>query len=295
MKKILILILTFFITTAVNTAELNDVLNKAYQEASKSAEGYISNLISGQGDTEVSILERNNENTEFSIMVVRPLEIKDDNLLFYQGQISQYDVNKKSRQALNLGLGYRMLSDDGNYFSGVNTFFDVDSEENYRAGVGFELRSSSFELNGNYYNALSGAVTVGDETNRALNGHDITAVGQAPYLPWIDLSLSSYEWEAEQNSKNSEGEVFKGQFYLTKALSFEAGVDDNNITLEDNFFRLTYVYPPKDRTTLQDGFISDTAFENSDIRKEMLTKVKRSNKIVVEVEASGVVISNGNS
>ena len=295
MKKILILILTFFISNAVNAAELNDVLNKAYQEASKSAEGYISNLISGQGDTEVSILERNNENTEFSIMVVRPLEIKDDNLLFYQGQISQHDVNKKSRQALNLGLGYRMLSDDGSYFSGVNTFLDVDSEENYRAGVGFELRSSSFELNGNYYNALSGGVTVGDETNRALNGHDITAVGQAPYLPWIDLSLSSYEWEAEQNSKNSKGEVYKGQFYLTKSLSLEAGIDDNNITLEDNFFRLTYVHPPKDRTTLQDGFISNNAFENSDVRKEMLTKVKRSNKIVVEVEASGVVISNGNS
>ena len=295
MKKILILILTFFISNAVNAAELNDVLNKAYQEASKSAEGYISNLISGQGDTEVSILERNNENTEFSIMVVRPLEIKDDNLLFYQGQISQHDVNKKSRQALNLGLGYRMLSDDGNYFSGVNTFLDVDSEENYRAGVGFELRSSSFELNGNYYNALSGEVIVGDEKNRALNGYDISAVGQVPYLPWADFVFTSYEWEAEQNSKNSEGEVFKGQFYLTKSLSFEAGVDDNNITLEDNFFRLTYVHPPKDRTTLQDGFISNNAFENSDVRKEMLTKVKRSNKIVVEVEASGVVISNGNS
>jgi adhesin/invasin len=228
-------------------------------------------------------------------MVVRPLEIKDDNLLFYQGQISQHDVNKKSRQALNLGLGYRMLSDDGDYFSGVNTFLDVDSEENYRAGVGFELRSSSFELNGNYYNALSGEVIVGDEKNRALNGYDISAVGQVPYLPWADFVFTSYEWEAEQNSKNSKGEVYKGQFYLTKSLSLEAGIDDNNITLEDNFFRLTYVYPPKDRTTLQDGFISDTAFENSDIRKEMLTKVKRSNKIVVEVEASGVVISNGNS
>ena len=222
MKKILILILTFFISNAVNAAELNDVLNKAYQEASKSAEGYISNLISGQGDTEVSILERNNENTEFSIMVVRPLEIKDDNLLFYQGQISQYDVNKKSRQALNLGLGYRILSDDGSYFSGVNTFLDVDSEENYRAGVGFELRSSSFELNGNYYNALSGEVIVGDEKNRALNGYDISAVGQVPYLPWADFVFTSYEWEAEQNSKNSEGEVFKGQFYLTKSLSFES-------------------------------------------------------------------------
>ena len=89
--------------------------------------------------------------------------------------------------------------------------------------------------------------------------------------------------------------MYKGQFYLTKSLSLEAGIDDNNITLEDNFFRLTYVHPPKDRTTLQDGFISNNAFENSDVRKEMLTKVKRSNKIVVEVEASGVVISNGNS
>ena len=131
--------------------------------------------------------------------------------------------------------------------------------------------------------------------NRALDGYDITAIGQAPFLPWADLVFTSYEWEADQNSKNSKGEIYKGQFYLTSTLSFEAGVDDNDITLEDNFFRLSYVYPPKDRTTLQDGFISNSAFENSDVRKEMLTKVKRSNKIVVEVEASGVVISNGNS
>ena len=296
MKKILVLILTFFISTAANAAELNDVLDNVYKEASKSIEGYTHNLISGQGDTEVSIIKKNNENTEVSIMVVRPLEIQDDNVLFYQGQISRYDdVNKLSRQALNTGLGYRKLSDDGSYFSGVNTFFDIDSKKNYRAGFGFEVRSSSFELNGNYYNKLSGTVTDGDEKSRVLNGHDITAVGQAPYLPWIDLSLSSYEWVADKNSINSKGEVIKGQFYLTKSLTLEAGLDDNNITLEDNFFRLTYVYPSKDRTTLQDGFISSNAFENSDVRKEMLTKIKRSNKIVLEVEASGVVISNGNS
>ena len=295
MKKIFIIISTIFVFNIVNAAELNDVLNKTYQEASKKAEGFISNLISGQGDTEVSLLERNNENTEFSIMVVRPLDIQDDNVLFYQGQISQYDINKVSRQALNLGLGYRSLSDDGSYFSGVNTFFDIDTEENYRAGAGFELRSSSFEINGNYYSAISDQVTAGSDKNRALDGYDITAIGQAPFLPWADLVFTSYEWEADQNSKNSKGEIYKGQFYLTSTLSFEAGVDDNDITLEDNFFRLSYVYPPKDRTTLQDGFISDSAFENSDVRKEMLTKVKRSNKIVVEVEASGIVISNGNS
>ena len=297
MKKILIIIISLLITNFANAAELNSVLDKVYKNASKGAEGYISNLLSGQGDTEVSIKrpETHMDRTEFSIMVVRPLEIQDNNILFYQGQISQYDVIQESRLALNLGLGYRMLSDDGSYFTGLNTFLDADSEENYRSGVGFELRSSSFELNGNYYNAMSGAVKVGENTNRALNGYDISAVGQAPYLPWADLSFTSYEWEADKNSKDSKGEVVKGQFYLNKSLSVEAGFDDNNISKEDNFFRLTYVHPPKDRTTLQDGIISDSAFEKSDVRKEMLSKVKRTNKIVVEVEASGVVISNGNT
>jgi len=295
MKKILITILTLLISTATNAVELTDVLNQVYNKASKGAEEYISNIIPGQGDTEVSILDRNNVNTEFSIMVVRPIEIQDNSVLFYQGQINQYDVNEKSRQALNLGLGYRSLSDNGSVFGGVNTFFDIDSEENYRVGLGFEVRSSGFELNGNYYNALSNTVAVGDDKNTALSGHDITAVGQAPYLPWIDLSASSYGWNAVNNSINSQGDIYKGQFYLSKSVTMEAGVDDNNITLEDNFLRLTYVYPPKDRTTLEDGLISSIAFENSDVRKEMLTKVKRSNKIVVEVEASGIVISNGNS
>ena len=295
MFKIFFFIITLLISVSANAAELANVLNKVYQEASKNAEGYISNLISGQGDTEISIMEKNADKTEASIMLLRPLSIQDDNVLFYQGQLSQYYVSGTSRQGLNLGLGYRMLSDDGNSFTGVNAFYDIDSKENYRVGFGAEFRSSSFEVNGNYYMALSDDIKVGNDTNRALNGYDIILVGHVPYLPWADVIYKNYEWEAEKNSKDSTGSVYKGQFNLTKSLTFEAGLDDNNINGEDNFYRLTLVYPPKNRPTVIDNLISANAFENSDVREEMLTKVKRSNRITVEVEASGVVIANGNS
>jgi len=120
-------------------------------------------------------------------------------------------------------------------------------------------------------------------------------VGQMPYVPWANLSVSSYEWDAAKNSKNSKGEVYKGEFNLTNSVSLEAGVDDNNISLENNFARLTYTYPGRERATMLNGLVSSDAFENSDVREDILSKVKRSNQITVEVESSGIIISNGNS
>ena len=296
MYKIYILLFSsFLILLPANASELENIINKVYEKSSKSTESYLENLFSGPGDTEVSIMGKNGNKPEGSIMIVRPLKIQDDNILFYQGQISNYSVIGKERQGLNLGLGYRNLSNDGNSFYGVNSFIDSDSEENLRASLGLELRSSNFELNGNYYEALSGGVKVGLDTNRALSGHNISVVGQMPYVPWANLSVSSYEWDAAKNSKNSKGEVYKAELNLTNSISLEAGVDDNNISLEDNFARLTYTYPGRERTTMLNGFVSTDAFENSDVREDMLSKVKRSNQITVEVESSGVIISNGNS
>ena len=295
MKKILIISLSLLYFTASNAVDLNSVLNKVYQKSSKNTESYLENLFSGPGDTEVSIMGKNTNKPEASIMIVRPLKIQDDSVLFYQGQVSNYSVVGKERQGLNLGLGYRNLSDDGSSFYGVNSFVDSDSEENLRASLGLELRSSNFELNGNYYEALSGGIKVGSDTNRALSGHNISVVGQMPYVPWANLSVSSYEWDAAKNSKNSKGEVYKAELNLTNSISLEAGVDDNNISLENNFARLTYTYPGRERTTMLNGLVSSDAFENSDVREDILSKVKRSNQITVEVESSGVIISNGNS
>ena len=77
-------------------------------------------------------------------------------------------------------------------------------------------------------------------------------------------------------------------------MTVEEGFDDNNIEKTAEFLKLTYNYPPKDRPTALDG-LSDTAFEMEDVSGEMLTKVRRTNTITVEVEASGVVIARGNN
>ena len=50
------------------------------------------------------------------------------------------------------------------------------------------------------------------------------------------------------------------------------------------------VYPPRSGPSLQDGFISATAWnEEKDMSKEILTKVKRNNKIVVEFKGTSTI------
>ena len=61
-----------------------------------------------------------------------------------------------------------------------------------------------------------------------------------------------------------------------------------------DYFKLTYLSGGKNRPIISDGF-STEAFLNSNVREEMLSKVERSNIITLEVESSGVVITNGNS
>ena len=113
-------------------------------------------------------------------------------------------------------------------------------------------------------------------------------------MPWANLVYTNYKWMKAKNSKDNEGRTLKTELNLTETVTLEAGFDDNNIDKTAEFLKLTYSYPPKDRPTALDG-LSDTAFEMEDVSGEMLTKVRRTNTITVEVETSGVVIARGNN
>ena len=119
-------------------------------------------------------------------------------------------------------------------------------------------------------------------------------VGQVPNVPWANIIYTDYKWMAAKNAKDSQGRILKTELNLTPTVSLEAGFDDNNISKTEEFLKLTYNYPPKDRPTALDG-LSDAAFEMEDVSGEMLTKVRRTNTITVEVETSGVVIARGNN
>ena len=295
MKKIYFLLVFFLTSASVSADDLESVLNKVYNKSSKAAEGYIENLLDGPGDTEVSISAKNENKPTGTIMIVRPLSVNENDLTFYQAQLNSYHLLGETRQSINYGIGKRFLSEDGSSFWGLNSFVDADRELNSRLGLGLEFRASNFDITGNYYmDVLGGANQVDTNSERVLDGYDFEIQGQVPYAPWADISFTTYEWSSIKGSSDSEGDVYSTKINLSNNLTLEAGYDDNNISDSMDYIKLTYLYGSKDRPTIKDGF-SDTPFEGSDVREEMLTKVKRSNIITIETESTGVVISNGNS
>ena len=293
MKKIFILFLALLVSTAANANELENTLNKAYEKGSKVAEGYISNLLSGPGDTEVSLGTKRNNKPTGSIMIVRPMSVEENSVLFYQAQLNSYDVLGDDRQSINYGIGKRFLSDNKSNFVGINTFVDLDREYNSRVGFGSEFKASAFDVNGNYYLAVLGGRSVGSNTERALDGYDFNISGQAPFAPWANINYNNYSWKADKAQKDSEGDIYSAIVNLSNDLTLEVGRNDNNITSYSNFAKFIYVHGSIKRPNTSDGFSSE-AFQDSDVSKEMLTKVKRSNIITLEVESSGVVLINGN-
>ena len=251
----------------------------------------IENIIGGEGDTEVKISGGEDLHPSFSIMTVRPLAIHPEvDAWFVQLQLNETKVRASGRYSINSGVGYRKLSDNKNSFTGGNVFIDWDEKGNARTSVGFELRSSAFEAIGNYYRAISGGKTVGAYTERALDGIELSLVGEVPYLPWANIIANHYEWKKNKNSKDSKGDKLSLELTLTPNLIVDAGVDDNNIDGSTSFAKIMFVYPPRNRASASTDFVSDTAFVKSDMNLELLSIVRRSNKQVIESEGTGVVI-----
>ena len=255
----------------------------------------VENILDGEGDTQVRIDMGEDYKPEFSIVTVRPIAIHHSvDATFIQLQLSDHKIRGDSRLAGNIGVGYRKLSDNKNSMTGANIFFDYDEKGNARASVGLELRSSAFDALANYYSAISGGKTVGDFTERTLDGYDISVVGQVPYIPWVNVIGKSYRWEAEKNSKDSTGEKLSLEMALTPNLIAEVGFDDNNISGTDNFAKITFIYPPRETPTASTDFVSKKAFVQFDMSTELLSIVRRTNKQAIESEGTGVVISRLN-
>jgi hypothetical protein len=208
-----------------------------------------------------------------------------------QLQVSNTQIRSSSRLTTNIGLGYRTLTDDKKSMIGGNVFIDYDAKGNSRYSLGFEFRTVVFDILINHYEAISGQKTVGDFKERALNGNDMSINGQIPYLPWAKINLTHYEWKKVNNSKNSKGDKLSFDLLLTPNVVMELGVDDNNIQKKDNFVKISFVFPPREGPTASTDFISDEAFPGGDMSSQLLSKVKRSNKITLESEGVGVTIS----
>ena len=271
-------------------SSIKKVGNSFYSFGSSSLENVIDSF-GGEGETEVGITAGEDMKPIGHISITREIIENNNSVFFHQTQINNYQVRSEDRQALNFGLGYRVLSDDKSFFYGGNVFFDIDTEQNTRSSIGAEFKASIFSLTANRYVKLSGANTVGSYTERTLDGYDLILTGQVPFMPWAHINFTNYQWDKINNSKDSKGSKFSGEFYVTKNIFIEAGVDDNDISGSDEFISVAYTWPGIEKPTMVDGIISKTAFEDSNVENQMLSKIRRNNRIVLEVEGEGVTIS----
>mgnify|MGYP000675136206 CR=1 FL=1 len=76
--------ITCFITLFLSVNAYADMKDLTLQEISERTSAFVSNLIPGEGDTEISIDFRENASTDYSILAVREIMPMDDGKLFTQ-------------------------------------------------------------------------------------------------------------------------------------------------------------------------------------------------------------------
>ena len=282
MFKKFIIILTLLFSTTANAADIKDKANIFIEEG---LGAFISNLIPGDGLTEASIDLRENYKPDFSFLGVRELKKLDDGNYFMQFSLSGTEQNNSERYVGNLGFGKRILSEDKTLLTGFNSFIDYDSNDNARASVGAEVKNAVLQLTSNYY------MGIGDGTDeKVLDGYEVQLTSQVPYLHWANAFVSTYKWDGVDRD-DIEGRKIGTELVLTPSFTIEAAYDDKDLKgLKDEYYaRLIYTYPPKERTTALDGVSQTKWKEEKDMSGELLSKVKRQNKIMVEFKGSATI------
>ncbi len=283
MKKILKIILICFIASSSNADVVGNTLDKASEKISE----YTSGLIPGEGYTETSIDLRENSKPDYSILAVRELLKLDSGNIFTQFSLFNTEQANEEKIIGNFGLGIRKLSNDNNTLAGFNAFIDNDfSETNRRASIGFELRNSVLDFHTNVYQGLHDS-----QDERVLDGWEYRLAGQVPYLHWSKIFINHYEWDGVLRD-DIKGTKMGSEIILTKSLNLEVAYDDKDKKgLEDEWYaKIQLVHPPRnDGPTAMDG-VSQVAWkENKDMSGELLSKVKRNNKIMIEFKGTATI------
>ena len=278
MKPILSFLILFYLLTSKVSADVSDKISAKVND-------YFSNLVPGKGITEVSIDLRENNSPDFSILAVRELEKSTNGNFFTQFSLFSTEQNNDERIVGNLGFGKRNLSKDKLTLTGTNLFFDYDSHGNMRTSLGLETRNAVLEFYGNYYKGLD----EGDD-EKVLDGYDLRFESQVPYLHWADIFYNTYKWKGVER-QDIEGAKMGSEIQLTSNVNLEIAYDDKKKKgIEDEWYaRIMFIHPPKEGPSAKDGIAKTAWKEEKDMTGELLTKVKRNNKIMIEFKGSATI------
>ena len=254
--------------------------------SANSISDYFSNLIPGDGDTELSIDLRENHSADYSLLLVRELDGETNKNTFTQLSLFNTEKDSKDRNVLNFGVGKRFLSDDKFSLTGLNAFLDYDDEGNLRSSIGLEIRNAVLDFSFNNYFGLDDA-----DGEKVLDGYDLRLASQIPHVHWADIFINSYSWDGVKRD-DVEGLMYGTEMLLSPNINLEIAFDDKDKAgLDDEYYaKIMFVHPPRNSASISDGISSDMWRAQKDMSDEMLTKVKRNNKIMVEFSGSASIV-----
>ena len=262
------------------------------ENISQKLSNFLDELIPGEGVTDVSIQVHEEDNPDIEILTNRSLDKTDDSNRFIQMSLHTQDTNNKDRLITNLGYGYRELSDDNSFMYGANAFIDIESEGHMRASLGLEAKGKILDLNANFYEAISGTENIDGMDEEVLSGYQFNLTTQMPYMPWSTLNIQNYYFENIKASNDTEGNKISLEMNLTPTLQFDISQDFSDTTGVDDEtdFKLSLRYPPtENKPNLQDGFISNVAFEKANMKDKLVQKVRRDNNLTVEIQGAVIL------
>ncbi len=266
---------------------LADPKNATLTKVSKKTSEFVSNLIPGEGDTEVSFDLREDSKPDYSILAVREIMPMENGKLFTQLSLFKTKKDNDNRKVGNIGFGGRKLFKDNTILAGINSFYDWDMDaEHKRTSLGFEIKSAVLDFTFNRYLGIENGI----DTEKVLDGWEYQLESQVPYVHWANLFVNSYKWEGEKRN-DTEGMKYGSELTLTPNMIIEYVYDNKDQKgLDDQWFgKLIFVYPGRSGPTAFDGVSTAAWNKDKDMSEELLTKVKRQNKIFVEFSGGATV------
>lgn len=275
----------------------DSVINSVAQEGVGVSKSYLEKYFS---TVELSfntagIYTSNSAKPTFSILVVKPLSDEEDifNTYFTQVGASYYD----NRTTLNLGVGYRKLSESKYILMGVNTFFDWEVPYNHaRASLGLEYRTTVGEVNANIYKATTDWQKGKDSfLEQALDGFDIEAGIPLPYMNWATLFAKHSKWDTQVDAVkdlNVNEVQLRAQIPSFPGLEVEAGRKFNSgaSSIHESYITVRYnLVAAFSEDSKKKNWISNYAYKLESMEDRRYDKVRRENKIVKQSKKSGSI------
>jgi adhesin/invasin len=287
MGKNLLALPLILMTTFGYAGEASQALNQVKQNMIQNAYSYGDTAIESWAKDNLSSLRlieietRASEDSKPTFRAISLFEITGNeyNKILTQISYSTFDDN----ETLNTGLVYRTMNADMTRIYGVNIFYDHEFNSGHtRTGLGFEMKSSVFDVNINLYEAMSEIHHVNGAPEVAAGGYDAEIGALLPYLPWAKVYYKKYQWNNETLNIR-HGEMFSLYMEPTSRLSIETGMQDDSTTNSHNgFIKLNYILCCNERKMGPNIFtVSKNAYTFGRVNAErMYEKVRRENNIV---------------